>query len=148
MPLKFIFVSYRILWQDKRGYDVYRKAGSISMHLDIEKISQELRIRPQVYVRIAASFAQTLKNKLDELAKAFTDNDTEHMRAILHEIRGTSGNLRIAAVAESEAAMREAVKGGKNREEIQRLFHQLRAASDDFEDFMLKLQSHNEGQPT
>jgi HPt (histidine-containing phosphotransfer) domain-containing protein len=113
------------------------------MHLDIERISQELRIRPQVYVRIAASFARTLKNKLDELARAFAENDTERMRVILHEIRGTSGNLRITGVAESEAAMREAVKNGRNQEDIQRLFSQLRAAGQEFQDYMLKLESRN-----
>lgn len=93
--------------------------------LDVAAISQELRIRPEIYLKIVMSFAQNLTGKMAALNTAVIANDTQQMRVILHEIKGTAGNLRLKDVMVVEALMHEAVLKGEPQEKISKLFEGL-----------------------
>jgi HPt (histidine-containing phosphotransfer) domain-containing protein len=103
--------------------------------LDIAAISQELRIRPEIYLKIVTSFAQNLTGKMALLNTAVIANDIQQMRVILHEIKGTAGNLRLKDVMVVEAAMHDAVLKGEPQEKISKLFEALNAE-------VLRLQEH------
>ena len=84
--------------------------------IDIDAISKEMHVRPEVLKNIMSSFMKTLTSKLTELAEAHEKSDVTRMRAILHEVRGTSGNLRLQDVYSSAVTLHEAVKAGEGRE--------------------------------
>lgn len=95
--------------------------------LDVAGVSQELRIRPEIYVKIVVSFAQNLTAKMAVLNTAVIANDVQQMRVILHEIKGTAGNLRLKDIMTTEAAMHDAVLKGEAQEKISKLFEGLNA---------------------
>ena len=80
--------------------------------VDIQKISEELNVRQEVLARLITSFSKTLQEKLKQLDEALSVNDVMRMRAILHEVRGTSGNLRLKGVEACAKSLHEAVKAG------------------------------------
>jgi len=84
--------------------------------IDVEAISQQLHVRAEVLKRIIVSFSQALAGKLAELSEVHEKSDILKMRAILHEIRGTSGNLRLQDVHSSAVTLHEAVKAGAAKE--------------------------------
>ncbi|MDP2654270.1 MAG: Hpt domain-containing protein [Candidatus Omnitrophota bacterium] len=92
---------------------------------DVEKVSQELRIRPEVYCRILSSFSQTLMVRMQSLKEAVAANDAQTMRVILHEIKGTAGNLRLAQISAAEAVMHEAVHAGEDTAKLTGMFDVL-----------------------
>jgi len=83
------------------------------IYIDIERISQELRIRPHIYVKLTKSFANSLGGKMNLLNDALMANDRDQMRMILHEIKGTAGNLRLYTITGPEAVLHAAVKAGE-----------------------------------
>jgi HPt (histidine-containing phosphotransfer) domain-containing protein len=107
----------------------------MAYQLDINAISQELRIRPEIYLKIATSFAQNLTAKMTALNTAVIANDTQQMRVILHEIKGTAGNLRLKDVMAVETVMHDAVLKGETQDKISKLFEGLNAE-------VLRLQEH------
>lgn len=97
------------------------------IHLDVQQISDELRIRPEIYLKIAVSFVNSLDGKMKTLSEALFDNNRDQMRMILHEIKGTAGNLRLKNISAVEAAMHEAVKAGEPQARLSQHFEALRA---------------------
>ena len=97
------------------------------MDYDIEKVSQELHIRPEVLRRIATSFATTLSAKIQDLQEAMAKDDVLKMRAILHEVRGTSGNLRLEDIFSSARTLHEAVKASEDKTNILEYFEALKS---------------------
>ena len=95
--------------------------------LDIAGVSQELRIRPEIYLKIVVSFAQNLTAKMAVLNTAVIANDAQQMRVILHEIKGTAGNLRLKDLMAAETLIHEAVLKGEPQEKISKLFEGLNA---------------------
>ena len=95
--------------------------------LDVAAISQELRIRPEIYLKIVTSFAQNLAGKMAALNTAVAANDTAQMRIILHEIKGTAGNLRLKNLMAAEIVMHEAVLKGEPKDTLSKLFEGLNA---------------------
>lgn len=93
--------------------------------LDVVGVSQELRIRPEIYLKIVLNFAQNLTAKMATLNTAVIANDIPQMRIILHEIKGTAGNLRLKNVIAAETLMHEAVLKGEPQEKISKLFEGL-----------------------
>ena len=83
--------------------------------VDVERVSQELRIRPQIYVKLVRSFVDSLAGKMNILDHALTSNDRDQMRMVLHEIKGTAGNLRLYNITGPEAVLHAAVKAGENQ---------------------------------
>src|SRR3989338_3420808 len=94
--------------------------------IDIDVISQELHVRPEVLKRIIASFFKTLTEKVINLEQALLKSNTAGMRALLHEIRGTSGNLRLAKIYSAAMDLHEAVKANAEREKLSRFLSVLR----------------------
>ena len=95
--------------------------------IDVATVSQELRIRPEIYLKIVLNFAQNLTAKMAALNTAVIANDTQQMRIILHEIKGTAGNLRLKNLIAVEASMHEAVLKGEAKEKISKLVEGLNA---------------------
>jgi HPt (histidine-containing phosphotransfer) domain-containing protein len=77
---------------------------------DVEGVSQELHVRPEALVKILKSFAQTLSEKIVQLNELAEKNDQEQLRAILHEVKGTAGNLRLKKICELADRMHQAIK--------------------------------------
>ena len=100
---------------------------SDAYQLDIQGISQELRIRPEIYLKIVTSFAQNLTAKMATLNTAVIANDAQQMRIVLHEIKGTAGNLRLKDLMAVETLIHEAVLKNESQEIISKLFEGLNA---------------------
>ncbi len=106
--------------------------------IDIDAISQELHVRPEVLKRIIASFSKTLTEKVINLEHALMKSDVVGMRALLHEIRGTSGNLRLTKVYSAALDLHEAVKANAEREKLSQYLSVLREHSAALDEFIIK----------
>lgn len=89
---------------------------------DMAAVSQELHVRPEILVRLLKSFSVTLAQKIAQLDELIPKNDVLQIRAIMHEVKGTSGNLRLKKVYESADVMHVAVKAGDPQEKVLPLF--------------------------
>jgi len=118
-------------------------AGGGTPHIDVEKISSELKIRPEVYVRIVGSFVNSLPGKLNRLNEALSVNDRDQMRMILHEIKGTAGNLRLTTISAPQEVMHVAVKAGEDQKQLSRYFENLNTASQKLVEYFAKMLSAN-----
>lgn len=104
--------------------------------INIDAISQEMHVRPEILKRIITSFAQTLTEKNTGLEDALLKDDALRARAILHEVRGTSGNLRLHEVYDSARILHEAVKAGEPKENLLKYFEVLKAHSKELTEFV------------
>ena len=86
---------------------------SQEVQIDVAQVSQELKIRPEVYMRLVISFSNSLIGKMRSLSDALAENDRDQMRLILHEIKGTAGNLRLKSITGPETVLHDAVKAGE-----------------------------------
>lgn len=99
--------------------------------IDVDAVSKELRIRPEVYLRIVISFVSTLTEKMKLLESAVDQNDYEQIRVILHEIKGTAGNLRLTNISEKEDVMHRAIKEGvKDKDKLLQYYDDLNNESE------------------
>ncbi|MCK5580021.1 MAG: Hpt domain-containing protein [Candidatus Omnitrophica bacterium] len=106
------------------------------ININIEEVSQSLRIRPEVYTRIVSSFAKTLQERLQGLNDALAAKDSTRMRRILHEIKGTSGNLRLENIVKANAVFHEAVKAEQEpHEKLVEYYEVLKIESDKLFDY-------------
>lgn len=96
------------------------------VHVDVEGVSKELKIRPEIYVKIVKSFAVALSGKMNVLSDALAVNNMDQARMILHEIKGTAGNLRLKNISDAEAVMHIAVKAGENPKTLETYFETLK----------------------
>ena len=96
-----------------------------SLQIDVKQISEELRIRPEIYMKIVTNFAMSLSGKMKIISEAITGDNRDQLRMILHEIRGTAGNLRLRNVSSAETVMHDAVKAGANAVILMQLFQKL-----------------------
>ena len=83
--------------------------------IDIEQISAQLKIRPHIYLKLVTSFVESLDEKMRLFQESLGVEDREKMRMILHEIKGTAGNLRLYTITGPEAVLHTALKAGENR---------------------------------
>lgn len=89
-------------------------AARSPVFIDVERVSRELRIRPHIYIKLVKSFTLSLAGKLQRLNQALTTDDRDQMRMILHEIKGTGGNLRLYNILGPESVLHVAVKAGES----------------------------------
>jgi len=82
--------------------------------IDAERASKELRIRPHIYIKLVKSFTLSLAGKLQRLNEALATDDRDQMRMVLHEIKGTGGNLRLYNILGPESLLHMAVKAGES----------------------------------
>ncbi len=94
---------------------------------NLDAVSEELKIRPEILKKLVISFSKTLSEKIQALEEALKADDVIKMRALLHEIRGTSGNLRLESIATTGRIMHEAVKSENQKEKIHEYFDALKA---------------------
>lgn len=120
--------------------------GSNKLSIDVDQISKELRIRPEIYIKIAIGFATNLSQKLISLNNALAENNKEEMRRILHEIKGTSSNLRLQNISEPENIMHIAVKSGEPTENLEKYFKTLKNESGRLEEWALHITECRENQ--
>lgn len=113
------------------------------INIDVKQVSEELRIRPEIYVKIAVSFVNSLSGKLKILSDAMSCNDRDQMRMTLHEIKGTAGNLRLRNLSAVESMMHEAVKAGEPQTRLTQYFEALRRESEKLQLYMNSLASRN-----
>ena len=106
------------------------KQPSGDIKIDVQKVSEELRIRPEVYLRILMSFASSLQNKISMLYQAMTAQDYETMRKILHEIKGTAGNLRLRNISSAEEVLHYALKAQDDQEKLEKFAESLKLESE------------------
>ena len=113
------------------------------VHIDVNKVSSELRIRPEVYMRIVSSFTSSLPGKLSRLNGALSVNDRDQMRMILHEIKGTAGNLRLTTISQPQETMHVAVKAGEDQKQLSKYFQDLYSASQKLVEYVAKMSNPN-----
>jgi len=109
------------------------------LYIDVKKVSEELRIRPEVYLKIVKSFANSLMQKMNALSDALAVEDREQARMILHEIKGTSSNLRLHNVSQAEGIIHAAVKSGAGRDQLDKHFEALRKEAERLQQYVYKL---------
>ena len=99
---------------------------------DLDAVAQELHIRPEILKRLLESFSVTLAGKVVQLDDLVPANDIEKIRAIMHEVKGTSGNLRLAKVYQTADKMHVAVKAGEAQEIILEYFNAFKVEANAF----------------
>ncbi len=117
--------------------------NGVPVSLDVKQISEELRIRPEIYVKITSSFVNSLSGKLKILSDAMSTNDRDQMRMTLHEIKGTAGNLRLRNLSAVEEMMHQAVKAGEPQTRLTQYFEALRRESEKLQLYVNTLGSRN-----
>jgi len=113
--------------------------GGDSFQLDIEKISQELRVRPEIFKRLVISFSKSIVEKMRILEQALTQDDSVKARAILHELKGTSGNLRLQPVFEAVETLHVAVKAGEPKVKQQEYLANLKSRCQEFIEYATRI---------
>lgn len=104
--------------------------------IDFTAISQQLKIRPEILKKLIKSFSGTLLEKMTALESALAKNDAMQMRMILHEIKGTAGNLRLSTITEAENVMHEAVKAGEGPDKLEGYFKTLKARVEELQKYL------------
>ena len=120
--------------------DMTNEAGGI--RIDVDGVSKELRIRPEIYMKIVSSFAQSLGGKMKILNDALAVNNTDQIRMILHEIKGTAGNLRLKNISDAEAVMHVAVKAGENSKALGTYFETLKKETERLQQYVGKFSNN------
>ncbi len=110
-----------------------------AIDLDINQICTQLKIRPEIYMKLVNSFVQSLDGKYKRFSAALAENDRETMRMILHEIKGTAGNLRLYALTGPESVLHVAVKAGENQNILGRHFEMLQTETQRLQKYLLEL---------
>jgi HPt (histidine-containing phosphotransfer) domain-containing protein len=113
------------------------------INIDVKQVSEELKIRPEIYLKITASFVNSLSGKLKILSDALSTNDRDQMRMTLHEIKGTAGNLRLRNLTAVESVMHDAVKAGEPQTRLTQYFEALRRESEKLQLYFNTLGSRN-----
>ena len=106
--------------------------------IDFDGISKELKIRQEILVRLINSFAIALTGKMKNLKEALERMDAETMRAILHEIKGTAGNLRLKRLSEAEDVMHVAVKAGEQKPKLEEYYKTLNDRVIELQEYLKK----------
>lgn len=109
------------------------------IQIDVNQVSQELRIRPEIYTRILSSFVETLRLKMNLLNQALSDKDFEGMRKILHEIKGTAGNLRLKNISSVQEILHTAVKAQESYDKLMEYTCQLKTESDKLYEYVQQM---------
>jgi len=109
--------------------------------INVEQVSQELKIRPEIYLKIVSSFSETLLQKMRDLSAALQTKNLEEMRRILHEIKGTSGNLRLHNIYAPQETLHLAVKANEDAEQLNNYLEELKAETDKLSEYIKELMS-------
>ena len=111
------------------------------VNINFDAISQQLKVRPEILKRLIKSFSFSLGGKMASLEQALAKNDALLMRSILHEIKGTAGNLRLDTISSAENVMHEAVKAGEAPQKLTEYFATLKLRVQELQEYMAKQES-------
>ncbi len=106
--------------------------------LNFDAISQQLKVRPEILKKLIKSFTLSLTEKMKSLEEALAQNDSTKMRAILHEIKGTAGNLRLESITAPENVMHEAVKAGEDPKKLAEYLNTLKKSVAELQQYITK----------
>ncbi len=104
--------------------------------INVEQVSQELKIRPEIYLKIVSSFSETLLQKMKDLSEALKSENLEEMRRILHEIKGTSGNLRLQNIYGPQETLHLAVKANEDAEKLNAYLEELKTETEKLREYL------------
>ena len=107
--------------------------------VDVVGVSEKLRIRPHIYVKLVKSFVANLNGKLRMLGDAISTDDRDQMRMTLHEIKGTAGNLRLGNIIGPEMVLHAAVKAGASQRELAAHFEILRHEAEKLQQYVCRI---------
>ncbi len=107
-------------------------------HYDIAKVCEELHVRSEILEKLLKSFSGTLSQKIAQLDELVPLQDIDKIRAIMHEVKGTAGNLRLEKVYRTADTMHVAVKEDQPQEKIVELFNIFKEESNLFFNHMNK----------
>ena len=108
------------------------------LNIDYAAISQLLKVRPEILKKLIVSFSKSLEEKSKDLEAALAKNDAMQMRMILHEIKGTAGNLRLETISEAENVMHEAVKAGEDKAKLEEYLKTLKLRISELKEYLSK----------
>ena len=108
------------------------------LSINYDDISQQLKVRPDILKRLIKSFAMSLSDKMKNLEEALAQNDALKMRSILHEIKGTAGNLRLDTISTPENIMHEAVKAGEDPQKLRGYLTTLKQKVEELQQYVSK----------
>ena len=111
--------------------------------INVDQVSQELKIRPEIYLKIVNSFSETLLQKMRDLSAALQTKNLEEMRRILHEIKGTSGNLRLHNIYGPQETLHLAVKANEDADELNNHLEELKTETDKLREYLKELMNEN-----
>ena len=96
--------------------------------LNVDETCAQMKIRPHIYMKLVTSFVDSLEGKLKNFQSFLENDDREQMRMILHEIKGTAGNLRLYTLTGPEAVLHTALKAGAKTDVLKSHFAVLSEA--------------------
>ncbi|MDD3375091.1 MAG: Hpt domain-containing protein [Candidatus Omnitrophica bacterium] len=99
---------------------------------DVNKVCEELHVRAEILEKLLKSFTGTLAQKIAELDELVPQRNIDKIRAIMHEVKGTAGNLRLNEVYCTADTMHLAVKAEEPQEKIIELFDAFKKESELF----------------
>ena len=67
---------------------------------DIKNVSKELEIEVSLTEKLLNKFFKKLTSQIEEMYKAIKEKDFDKLYAVLHAVKGTSGNLRLTYIEE------------------------------------------------
>ncbi len=106
--------------------------------IDYDNISQQLKVRPEILKKLIKSFAFALTEKMNILETGLSNNDAAQMRSVLHEIKGTAGNLRLSTICVAENVMHEALKAQESKEKLTEYFAVLKERVAELQQYIAK----------
>ena len=88
----------------------------LAIEASITEFMLETEISEQEALEIFADFRNYLPALLAKLTAALAQNDFEQLRKLAHQLKGSSGNLRVSAIYSLTAALETAAAGQDQRE--------------------------------
>ena len=98
----------------------------------INKNSEDLRIKPDVYITILRTTLEPGAQDVNELDKIIDSGDLKQIRFIAHRLKGTFSNLRVKTVASQAEAVCVLSKTIGNRAKMREHFIRLKNAFEEF----------------
>jgi HPt (histidine-containing phosphotransfer) domain-containing protein len=92
------------------------------MDININQISGQLHIPPEVYRRILEKSLTTTAEDIVLLQKVVSEGNYDQVRFVAHRLKGIYSNLHIEELRQAAEALQTAAKSDPQAEEIGRLF--------------------------
>ncbi len=101
------------------------------MKPDKKKITAELGIDEEAYAELFRDFIAQTEKKIKKLGQTIAADNFGEMAKIAHEIKGSSGNLRITEMQGIAKSIEMAAKAGRNKQAITKNLQALKEAMEE-----------------